>query len=185
MIYPIIAYGDPILKKVAKEVSKSSDTNIKKLVEDMFETMYAAEGVGLAAPQIGKSIRIFVIDPEPIDKDNLKNSKKVFINPQKIEEKGKEFLFEEGCLSIPNIRGEVTRPDTITIHYFDENWSEREEKFGGIVARVIQHEYDHLEGKLFIEHIDPLKKRLIEGKLQAITRGKVKATYRMKFPKKR
>ena len=177
MIYPIVLYGDPILKKISREITRDDFLDIKELVNDMFETMYAAKGVGLAAPQIGKNIRVFIIDPEYLDSERLKNKKKVFINPKKIKENGDDFLFEEGCLSIPDIRGEIVRYDSITLHFFDQNWKEYTETFTGLIARVIQHEYDHLEGKLFIEYFKPLRKQLIKNKLQMISRGKVKTKY--------
>jgi peptide deformylase len=183
MIYPIVAYGDPVLKKVAEDIDKDS-VDVKKLAEDMFETMYAAHGVGLAAPQIGKSIRMFVIDAEPMDEEDesLKGLKKVFINPTILEEEGEDWAFEEGCLSIPGIRAEVKRPERVQIHYYDEDWNEYTEDFEGLAARVIQHEYDHLEGILFTDYLSPIKKRLLKSKLLDISKGQVKADYRMKFP---
>ncbi len=185
MIYPIVAYGDPVLKKVAQPIVKDSELDVKQLIEDMFETMYSSNGVGIAAPQIGLSVRLFVMDPENMDEEDerLKGSKRAFINPKMIEETGDEWPFEEGCLSIPGIRGDVLRPQTITINYFDENWIEKTEKFSGLTARVIQHEYDHLEGKLFIDYLSAMKRRLIKNKLNDIKKGIVKADYRMKFSK--
>lgn len=184
MIYPIVVYGDPVLKKEAEELNPE-EVDVKKLAEDMFETMYQASGVGLAAPQIGKSIRMFVVDAEPMDEENLKGFKKVFVNPEILEEWGNDWPFEEGCLSIPGIRGEVFRPERIRIRYFDENLKEYEEEYDGMAARVIQHEYDHIEGILFTDHLSPLKKRLLKSKLTNISKGQLKADYRVAIPKKR
>ena len=182
MIYPIVAYGDPVLKKVAQDIDKNDpELDLKKLVADMFETMYAASGVGLAAPQIGLSLRLFVIDADLMD-DTIKGMKKAFINPQIIEEDGEEWPYEEGCLSIPDIREDVLRQPKVTIHYYDTNWNEYEETYEGLAARVIQHEYDHIEGVLFIEHLSGLKKSLLKSKLSNISKGKVKVDYRMRFP---
>jgi len=181
MIYPIVAYGDSILKKVAQPIEKGTD--IKKLVEDMYETMYNASGVGLAAPQIGLSIRLFVTDGSPMDDEDeiLNNFKKVFVNPTVLEEEGEEWAFEEGCLSIPGIRADVNRPSKISVHYFDENWNEHTEVFDGLAARIIQHEYDHLQGVLFVDKVSAIKKRLIQSKLSDITRGKARTDYRLRF----
>lgn len=181
MIYPIVAYGDPVLRKKTKKVTEEN-TNISKLVNDMFETMYEAGGVGLAAPQIGLNIRMFIVDAEPMDEENCKGFKKVFINPEKVEETGEEWTMEEGCLSIPGIREEVSRPDTITIKYLDEKLKEHTETFDGMSARVIQHEYDHIEGVLFTDYLTPLKRQLLKRKLMQISKGKVKHDYKMKFP---
>jgi peptide deformylase len=186
MIYPIVVYGSPILKKEAKEIEEGS-IDVKKLSEDMFETMHNASGIGLAAPQIGKSIRMFVVDGSPLgDEDDEKMSDfiKVFINPEIIEETGKEWKYEEGCLSIPDIRAEVSRPPKVLINYLDENWVEHEEEFEGMQARIIQHEYDHIEGVLFIDYLPPLKKRLLKGKLANISKGKCDVDYKIKLPKK-
>ena len=182
MIYPIVVYGDPVLKKRAEDIEKGS-LDVKALAADMFETMYGASGVGLAAPQIGKSIRMFVIDGEPMD-DELKDFKKVFINPEIIEEEGEEWAFEEGCLSIPGIRADVFRPEKLRIRYFDEDWNEHEEVYEGVAARIIQHEYDHIEGVLFTDHLSGLKKRLLKSKLQNISKGQVRTDYRIQIPKK-
>ncbi len=186
MIYPIVVYGDPVLKKRGKNIEKDK-LDVKKLAEDMFETMENANGVGLAAPQIGKSIRMFVIDATPMtekgdDKNELVGFKKVFINPEIIEEVGEEWDFEEGCLSIPDIREVIYRQEELTIRYFDENWVEHEETYDDIKARIIQHEYDHIEGILFTDHISPIKKRLLKGKLANISKGKIKTKYRIKAP---
>lgn len=186
MIYPIVAYGDPILKKKSQDIEEGA-VDVKQLSEDMFETMYNANGVGLAAPQIGKSLRMFVIDGAPMHDDdhNLIGFKKVFINPQIIKEEGREWGFEEGCLSIPGIREEILRNERVQIRYFDENWEEHEDNFLGLKARIIQHEYDHIEGILFTDHLTGFKKRLLRGKLTNISKGNVDADYRMAFPVKK
>lgn len=184
MIYPIVLYGDPVLKQKAKEVPE--DFDIKTFVEDLFETMYSAGGVGLAAPQVGKSLRVFVIDSTPMEEEedgDGKGFKQAFINPEILEEEGEKWAFEEGCLSIPGIREDVSRKEEVTINYLDENLEEKEETFTGIRARIIQHEYDHIEGKLFTEYLSPLKKRLLKGRLASISKGKVDADYRVKAPK--
>jgi len=191
MIYPIIAYGDPVLRKVTVDIDKSYD--VKKLSEDMFETMYNAKGVGLAAPQIGLNVRMFVVDGRPFnegedmkerDKDpSLIDFKKVFINAEILEEDGDDWAFEEGCLSIPDVREDVYRPEFLTIKYFDEDWKEHTEAFEGLAARIIQHEYDHVDGILFTDHLNPVKKRMLKNKLAKITKGKVDVEYKMKFPK--
>ncbi|MEO1256381.1 MAG: peptide deformylase [Bacteroidota bacterium] len=182
MIFPIILYGDPVLKKKASEVVED-DESVKDFIENMFETMYAAQGVGLAAPQVGQSLRVFVVDTSPMEEDEEKGLKKAFINPIMIEEIGEEWAFEEGCLSIPGVRADVNRKPQIKIEYFDENWELHEEVFDGMKARVIQHEYDHIEGKLFTDYLTPFKKRLIKGKLANISKGKTDAEYRVKVPK--
>ncbi|CAM3369240.1 peptide deformylase [Aquirufa ecclesiirivi] len=190
MIYPIIPYGDPVLRKIAKDIEPGS-IDLIALAEDMFETMYAASGVGLAAPQIGKDIRLFVVDGRPMNEgeeeedidSSLIDFKKVFVNPTIVDETGEEWGFEEGCLSIPGIRGEVWRPEYVKIHYYTEHWEEKEEVFEGLAARIIQHEYDHIEGILFTDHLNVVKKRLIKNKLTDITRGKVSVDYKMKFPR--
>ena len=185
MILPIVAYGDPVLRRKGKEIEKGSK-DVQELIDNMFETMYNAHGVGLAAPQIGKSLRLFVIDGGPLieDEENDKTEfKKVFINPTIIEEDGDDWEFEEGCLSIPSIRESVSRAEELTIHYFDENWEEYTETFNGMRARIIQHEYDHIDGVLFTDHISPLKKRLLKRKLENVSKGKVESGYKMKFPK--
>lgn len=186
MILPIIAYGDPVLRKTGQEIPKDYP-NLAQLINDMFETMYHARGVGLAAPQIGLPIRLFVIDASPFDDDEedqpeQKKFKKVFINARITNESGKEWAFSEGCLSIPEIREDVNRQEKISITYYDENFNYFEEEYSGVIARVIQHEYDHIEGKLFIDKISPIKKRLITKKLDAISRGMVKPDYKMKYP---
>lgn len=185
MILPIVAYGDSILKREAEEIDKDYPF-LEELIDNMYETMYNSEGVGLAAPQIGKSIRLFIVDCSPFKEDEpkLEGFKKTFINPIIIEEEGDEWTFNEGCLSIPGVRENVTRKPKITIEYLDEKFNLVEEVYEGIAARVIQHEYDHIEGILFTDHINPLRKRLLNTRLNNISKGNVKVPYRMKFSKK-
>jgi peptide deformylase len=179
-------YGDPVLRQRAKEIEPGTD--LTQLIDDMYETMHAAQGIGLAAPQIGKSIRLFVVDGTGLDKDDeeaeegMENFKKAFINPVMLEELGTPWDFEEGCLSIPNIREKISRKDTVRIRYYDEHWQLKEEQYDGMQARIIQHEYDHIEGKLFIDYLTSLKKRLLKGKLTDISRGDVKTEYRILAP---
>lgn len=181
MIYPTVAYGDPVLKQVAKEVYEGED--VKQLVADMFETMENASGIGLAAPQIDKSIRLFIIDTTHAEEEEARQNRKVFINPEILEESEEEWSYEEGCLSIPDVHADVVRPEAIVIRYFDENWELHEEEFDGMNARVIQHEYDHIDGILFTDYVVGLKKRLLKKKLINISKGKISPRYRMKFPK--
>ncbi len=182
MILPIYAYGQKVLKKKAEDIDKDYP-DLDQLIADMWETMYNARGVGLAAPQIGKSIRLFLVDTEQIqDEDSVDEPiKKAFINAQILEEDGDLASFEEGCLSIPDIRGDVSRNERILIEYYDEEFNKHKEEFTGFTARVIQHEYDHIEGKLFTEKLQPLKKRLIKRKLENIRKGNIKTDYRMRF----
>ena len=189
MILPIRAYGDPVLKKVAQDI-QPGHPGLKQLIADMYETMYAASGVGLAAPQIGESIRLFIVDCSPFAEDengnptedaHLKDFKKVFINPFIVEEEGEEWAFEEGCLSIPGIREDVERQPKIVMQYMDEDFKQHEEEFEGYAARVLQHEHDHLDGILFTELLPPLRKRMLQGKLRDISRGKTDAKYKMRF----
>ncbi|MDR6301418.1 peptide deformylase [Mesonia maritima] len=191
MILPIVAYGDPVLKKKAKDIPEDYP-QLQELIDNMWETMYNAHGVGLAAPQIGKSIRLFLVDASPFSEDEdltdeeseqLKTLKKAFINPQILEETGDEWAFNEGCLSIPEVREDVFRKPEITIEYFDENFNKKTETYDGLAARVIQHEYDHIEGILFTDKLSSLKKRLIKSKLQKISKGEIRIDYRMRFPK--
>ncbi|MEM6737234.1 MAG: peptide deformylase [Bacteroidota bacterium] len=182
MIFPIVLYGDPILKKRAAYIDHGDDA-IKEFINDLFETMYAAQGVGLAAPQIGESLRLFVIDTNPMYNEDNKGLKSVFINATMLEEIGEEQTFEEGCLSIPGIRADVNRKPKIQIKYFDADWKEHQDTFENIEARVIQHEYDHIEGKLFTDHLTPFKKRLLKSKLANISKGKTDAEYRVRVPK--
>ncbi|MEM7109401.1 MAG: peptide deformylase [Bacteroidota bacterium] len=184
MIYPIVVYGDPILKKKAREIEKG-ELDVKELSEDMFETMAGAHGIGLAAPQIGKSLRMFVVDGRPLEDEEMHDFVKVFINPQIIEETGDEWPLEEGCLSIPNIREEVSRNTKLKINYFDVDWNEYTEEYSGMKARIIQHEYDHVEGILFTDHLTPFKRRMLKGKLQNISKGKTKVDYRIAVPLKK
>jgi peptide deformylase len=185
MIYPIRAYGDPVLR-IKCEAITSFDEDLKKLVDDMLETMDASDGVGLAAPQIGKSVRLFTIDSTLFDKENkIEGVRKVFINPQLVEESGEEWAFEEGCLSIPDVREDVSRMPSIKIKYQTIAGEHIEEEYAGMSARVIQHEYDHIEGILFVDHISAFKRQLIKSKLIGITKGKVNVRYRMKFHKKK
>ena len=190
MILPIVAYGENILKTKAVNIS-SGYPELKKLINDMWETMYNANGVGIAAPQIGKSIRLFVIDASPFSEDKeisddeistLKNFKKVFINPEIIHETGDEWNFMEGCLSIPNIREDIKRKEKITIKYYNESFEEIELDLEGLAARVVQHEYDHIEGVLFTDKLSSLKKKLLKGKLNDISKGKIKTEYKMRYP---
>ncbi|HNS12344.1 MAG TPA: peptide deformylase [Bacteroidia bacterium] len=181
MIFPIIAYGDPVLKKKATEISKDYP-GLEKLIADMFETMYHSRGVGLAAPQIGLSIRLFVADGAPFEEEEVIDFKEVFINPVIHSEDGSLWKFNEGCLSIPNIREDVQRKDTLSISYYDAKWDKQEKTFSGLAARIIQHEYDHLEGVLFTDRISPLRKRLLKNKLSEISKGNVDVDYKMKFP---
>ena len=190
MVLPIVAYGDPVLRKVGKEIEKDFP-KLDELIENMWETMYKASGVGLAAPQIGLPIRMFLVDATPFAEDDelteaeqktLEGFKKVFINAEMKEETGKDWAFNEGCLSIPDIREDVSRKDTITVTYMDESFQEHTETYDGILARIIQHEYDHIEGILFTDKLSSLKKRLLKGRLSNISKGKIEVDYRMRFP---
>lgn len=181
MIYPIVAYGDPVLRKKAVNITPEYE-GLKELIANMWETMYESNGVGLAAPQIGKSINLFVVDATPMEDPNYGEFKKVFINAEIIEEFGEKWEYEEGCLSIPHIRDNVKRYSDIAIRYWDENFVEHEEEIYGMPARVIQHEYDHIKGILFVDHLSELKKRLIKNKLINISKGGVDVDYRMRFP---
>ncbi len=180
MILPIIAYGHPVLKKVCEDIT-SDYNDLKTLLDNMWETMYNAKGVGLAAPQIGKPIRIFLVDTVQLEKDDDPGIKKTFINAEIIEEAGELWAYEEGCLSIPKLVGDVERQEKVTLRYMDENFKEHEETFEGMDARVIQHEYDHIEGVLFTQKLKPLKRRLISRKLENIKKGKIDTDYKMKF----
>lgn len=184
MIYPIVMYGDPVLRQRAKDIEQGTD--LKMLIDDMFETMHGASGIGLAAPQIGKSIRLFVVDGTVLeDEEGMEDFKKAFVNPEILEEVGTPWEFEEGCLSIPNIRENVSRKERLKIRYYDENWNLHEEEYDGMKARIIQHEYDHIEGKLFVDYLPALKKRLLKGKLADISKGKVDTEYRIIAPLKK
>jgi peptide deformylase len=183
MIYPIVVFGHPILRKVAVEIDRDYP-GLEQLIPDLFETMYYSDGLGLAAPQIGKSIRIFVIDGKPIaeDEPELADFKKVFINAHITERSADLVPMNEGCLSIPGLREEVIRESRIRINYYDETWTYHDEVFEGYKARIIQHEYDHLDGIMFVDKITPIRKRLIKGKLTAISKGKFEADYRTILP---
>lgn len=186
MILPIYAYGEPVLRQEGKEIS-ADYPKLKELIANMFETMYASHGVGLAAPQIGLPIRLFIVDGAPFAEEDpqLEGFKRVFINAYIIDESGEPWEFEEGCLSIPTIREKVKRHETITLEYMDENFQLKEETFNGLAARIIQHEHDHTDGVLFVDHINQFRRSLLAKKLNDISRGKVDADYRMRFPKKR
>lgn len=190
MILPIRAFGDSVLRKVGRNIDKDYP-ELKELIENMFETMQGANGIGLAAPQIGLDIRLFCVNVSPLADDEdyadiadeLRDFKKVFINAKILEETGEEWKFNEGCLSIPEVREDVKRKETIKIEYFDENFVKHTETFSDIRARVIQHEYDHIEGILFTDRLSSLKKKLIKGKLSKIMQGEVSVNYKMRFPK--
>ncbi|MCF8714570.1 peptide deformylase [Joostella atrarenae] len=190
MILPIVAYGDPVLRKVAKDIPQEYP-KLAELIDSMFETMYNAYGVGLAAPQVGLPIRLFVIDASAFaddddlseeEKESLRSLKKAFINPTIVEETGEEWAFNEGCLSIPDIREDISRKANIKIEYYDADFNKHVEEYNGLAARVIQHEYDHIEGILFTDKLSSLKKRLLKGKLTNISKGKIRIDYKMRFP---
>lgn len=185
MILPIVAYGDPVLRKKGSEITPDHP-GLEQLITDMFETMEQAKGVGLAAPQVNQPIRLFIVDSGKMydDENGSEGIRQVFINPQMMDETGKDWPYEEGCLSIPHIREDVFRRQHIRIRYQDEKFQVHEKEFTGLTARVIQHEYDHIEGKLFIDYLKPLKKSLLKGKLDKISKGEVSVEYRMKFPKR-
>ena len=206
MILPVVAYGDPVLRKTTEEIDENY-ANLKQVIADMFETMYNAPGVGLAAPQVGMAIRLFVVDSEQVFREEAEEAaaeeneakkarkkkakekepeeigiKSAFINPIILKEYGKPWAYEEGCLSIPGIREDVERKDTVVIEYYDENFELHEKEFTGLTGRIIQHEYDHIEGILFIDRIKPLKKRLLQNRLDKISKGDVDVAYKMSFP---
>ena len=195
MIFPIVAYGHPVLRSVAAEID-ATYAGLPKLIEDMWETMYASNGVGLAAPQINRPIRLFVVDSAQIfanmdEEEKAENVypdtpgvKQVFINAHVVEEGGEDWAYNEGCLSIPKIREDIYRAEEVTLRYVDENFQEHTTTFSGITGRVILHEYDHIDGKLFIDHISPLKRKLYKRKLDDISKGSIRVDYRMLFPKK-
>jgi len=193
MIVPIYGYGEPVLRKVGDEISPDYP-NLKDVISNMYETMYNAYGVGLAAPQVGLAIRLFIVDTEPFsdsgdmseeEEEKVKSFKRTFINAKMLKEEGDEWAFNEGCLSIPDVREDVYRNEKITVEYYDEDFNKKTESFDGIIARVIQHEYDHIEGILFTDKISTLKKTLIKKKLQNIMDGKAFPDYRMKFANKK
>src|SRR6478672_1131174 len=193
MILPIVAYGHPVLRTVATEIDNTYP-DLPKFVEDMWETMYASNGVGLAAPQVNKNIRLFVMDSAQIFANKEKDEedkypdapgiKQLFINPKVVELHGDDWVYNEGCLSIPKIREDIYRAEEVTLEFQDENFQKHTKRFNGVTARIILHEYDHIEGKLFIDYLSPLKKRLLQRKLNDISKGAVKVDYRMLFPKK-
>ncbi len=190
MILPIRAFGDPVLRKTGRDIDKDYP-ELQTLIANMFETMNEANGIGLAAPQIGLDIRLFIVDASPLAEDEdyaeiadeLKTFKKVFINAKILEESGEEWKFNEGCLSIPDVREDVKRKETILIEYYDENFVKHTESYSDIRARIIQHEYDHIEGILFTDHLSALKKKLVKGKLNKISQGEISVGYKMRFPK--
>lgn len=181
MILPIVVYGNPILRKISEPID-ASYPNLKQLISDMFDTMNKAEGVGLAAPQVGLNIRLFVIDATAMaeDRPEMKGFRRVFINPEIVEEWGNEWAYNEGCLSVPSVREDVMRKQNIRMKYMDENLQEHEEVFDGVKARIIQHEYDHLQGKLLVDKLSALRRRLVSGKLTNIQKGKFRTDYRTK-----
>ena len=183
MIYPVTVFGDPVLRKKAEPITKDFE-DLKGFVQNMFDTMYNSDGVGLAAPQVGQPIRVFVLDTTHNEEDEPAGIKKAFINPEIVEKTGDEWIMNEGCLSLPEIREDVMRPESVRIKYFDEDFEEYEDVFHGFTSRVIQHEYDHLEGVMFVDYLNPLKKRILKGKLTAISKGKVLPKYRIKIPGK-
>jgi peptide deformylase len=192
MILPIVAYGAPVLRKVCKDIAPDYP-NLDKLIEDMWETMYASNGVGLAAPQVNRDIRLFVVDSSQIFRNQEEEDKgkyadepgikEVFINARIREFNGNDWLYNEGCLSIPKIREDVSRPQEVTIEYMDEKFTPKTATFVGISARIIQHEYDHIEGKLFIDYLKPLRKKMLRGKLNDISNGKLRMDYKMMYAK--
>ena len=187
MVLPVYVNGMSVLRKIAPDIPENFE-GLDQFIENLFDTMHASDGVGLASPQVGKSLRIFVIDTSPMadntEEPELKDFRKVFINPYIMEDWGDPWSFEEGCLSLPNIREEVSRPESVRIEYYDENWNLHEEEYGGIRARVIQHEYDHLEGKLFTDKVSPIRRKLLAPRLKSISRGRVDCDYKIIYPKK-
>lgn len=183
MIYPVTVFGDPVLRKIAEPITPEFP-NLKEFIQNMFDTMYNSDGVGLAAPQVGQAIRVFVIDSTVEDEEEEPGIKRAFVNPEILEKSGDEWVMNEGCLSLPEIREDIARPETVKIKYLDEDFNEHIEVFNGFTSRVIQHEYDHLEGKMFVDYLNPLKKRILKGKLTAISKGKVVPKYRIKVPGK-
>ncbi|HEY3373089.1 MAG TPA: peptide deformylase [Prolixibacteraceae bacterium] len=183
MIYPVTVFGDPVLRKIAAPITADFQ-DLKGFIQNMFETMYNSDGVGLAAPQVGHSIRVFILDTTSDEDEEEPGIKRAFINPEIIEKYGEEWSMNEGCLSVPEIREDVFRPESVKIKYQDEKFDVHEESFNGFTARVIQHEYDHLEGIMFVDYLNPLKKRILKSKLTAISKGKVIPKYKIKIPGK-
>ncbi len=188
MILPVYVYGMSVLRKVAQEIDENYE-GLDQLIEDMFDTMRVSDGVGLAAPQIGRSIRLFMVDASQMedidDEPDIQSFKKVFINPYIVDKQGDKWAFTEGCLSIPNIHEDVMRPSIVKIEYYDRNWEFHEEEYDGVKARIIQHEYDHLNGRLFVDRINPLRRKLLAPRLYAISKGNVDTDYKIIFPKKK
>ena len=192
MTLPIVAFGNPVLRKIAEDITPDYP-DLKKFIDNMWETMYSSKGVGLAAPQVNKAIRVFVMDSKQIfenqdDEDKGKYTdepgiRKVFINPKIVELSGNEWAYNEGCLSIPKIREDVYRPEAVLLEYLDSTFTPQKELFTGLTSRIIQHEYDHLEGKLFIDYLKPLRKKMLQGKINDISKGKVNVDYKMSFSK--
>lgn len=183
MIYPVTVFGDPVLRKVAEPITAEFN-DLKGFIQNMFETMYNSDGVGLAAPQVGQSIRVFILDTTSDEDEEPTGIKRAFVNPQILEKYGEEWSMNEGCLSVPEIREDVFRPESVKIRYQDEGFGVHEETFNGFTARVIQHEYDHLEGIMFVDYLNPLKKRMLKSKLTAISKGKIIPKYKIKVPGK-
>lgn len=184
MNLPVYVYGWPLLRKVADDIDQNYE-GLKQFIEDMWETMYKSDGIGLAAPQVGKTIRLFVIDGTVLAEDDpqMEGFKQVFINARITEQFDDEWVYQEGCLSLPGIREEVSRPGKLKIQYYDDNWNFHDEEFEGLKARIIQHEYDHLQGILFIDKISPIRRRLLNSRLANITKGKAEVSYKIKIPK--
>lgn len=183
MIYPVTVFGDPVLRKKAEPITRNFK-DLKEFIENMFDTMYNSDGVGLAAPQVGQPIRIFVLDTTTDEEDEPAGIVKAFINPEILKKTGDEWVMNEGCLSLPEIREDVLRPETVRIKYLDEDFNEHEEEYSGFTSRVIQHEYDHLDGIMFVDYLNPLKRRILKSKLTAISKGKVIPKYKIKVPGK-
>ncbi|MBS3806443.1 MAG: peptide deformylase [Bacteroidales bacterium] len=184
MTLPIYVYGSPVLRKVARPVEQNEE-GLEEFIDNLWDTMYKSDGIGLASPQVGKSVRIFVIDGTPLAEDDpsLKDLKVTFVNPEILERHGDDKTYEEGCLSIPNLREEIVRPEKVRIRYYDRHFNQHEEEYVGIAARIIQHEYDHLQGVLFTDKVAPLKKRMLRNKLNAIAKGKFEVSYKVKVAK--
>jgi len=184
MTLPIYVYGSPVLRKVARPVEQNEE-GLDEFIDNLWDTMYQSDGIGLASPQVGKSVRIFVIDGTPLEEDDpsLKDFKVTFINPEILDRHGDDKTYEEGCLSIPNLREEIVRPEKVRIRYYDRDFNQHEEEYSGIAARIIQHEYDHLQGVLFTDKVAPLKKRMLRNKLNAIAKGKFEVSYKVKVAK--